>query len=354
MKNFLEQIKTFMLSEAFSGVSWWIVITVAVVIALALIITAIIISSKKRKKAKQNVANENNEIVNASECCECSNDTRTSEVISDNNSTSLENIEKVDNSTCHISKEEITNEVCEVEEKTACEVYDNEKVVLEENTENNECSECKDNDIEDVKPVVEIIENDTMIEEVKVEEVASDKIVNAEIDNDIVDNEEKVEKTKTRARQTSFKINAKNVQKKNPITSISEDNQASFGKYVIIKKENEPLRPYCFRLLANNGQLLFESELYKVKPKKNSIEAFKRSASKRENFIVDDDKNNTFRYKLYNNNGNMIGVGETYLSKQSCISAVESVMRFAQSATIVEDLTVEKQENDASQGEIKE
>ena len=354
MKNFLEQIKTFMLSEAFSGVSWWVVITVAVVIALALILTAIVVSSKKRKKAKQNVANENNEIVNASECSECSNDTLTNEVISEDKSTSLENIENenIENTTCLMTEEENKiNEVIEVEENTTCEDCNNENVVLEECTENNECSECKDN--ENVKPVAEVIENDTIIEEDKAEETLSEDATN-KVDSDIVENEDNVEKPKTKTKQTSFKINAKNVQRKVPITSISEEKQASFGKYVIIKKENEPFRPYCFRLLANNGQLLFESELYKVKPKKNSIDAFKRSASKRENFVVDDDKNNTFRYKLYNNNGNMIGVGETYSSRQSCISAVESVMRFAQSATIVEDLTVEKQENDANKEENKE
>ena len=56
----------------------------------------------------------------------------------------------------------------------------------------------------------------------------------------------------------------------------TDPNVESFGKFVIIKNDDNSTRPYHFRLLANNGQILFESESYKTKPKSNSIIAFKK------------------------------------------------------------------------------
>lgn len=96
---------------------------------------------------------------------------------------------------------------------------------------------------------------------------------------------------------------------------------------------------FSFELIANNGQLLFESESFKQKPRQASIDAFKKHV-KEGTFMVDEDKQGTFRYKLYSNKNVLIGVGETYKTKASCESSVESVKRFSESATIVEDKTV--------------
>lgn len=111
----------------------------------------------------------------------------------------------------------------------------------------------------------------------------------------------------------------------------------TFGKFVIIKNDDNSARPYHFRLLANNGQILFESESYKSKPKSNSIIAFKKAAANEDNFEKDVDKAGNWRYKLYNQQHTVIGVGESYSTKQGCENSVQSVIKFAESARFLED-----------------
>lgn len=115
----------------------------------------------------------------------------------------------------------------------------------------------------------------------------------------------------------------------------------TFGKYFIVKDERNTVKPFKFELRANNGQLLFESEPYKVKPRENSIEAFKKHVNTGE-FVVDEDKFGFFRFKLYTDAGKLLGVGESYKTRQSCESSIESVKRFSLSATVVEDTTIDK------------
>ncbi len=117
----------------------------------------------------------------------------------------------------------------------------------------------------------------------------------------------------------------------------TDPNVETFGKFVIIKNDDNSARPYHFRLLANNGQILFESESYKSKPKSNSILAFKKVATNIDNFEIDADKAGNWRYKLYNAQHAVIGVGESYSSKQGCENSVQSVIKFAESARLLED-----------------
>lgn len=119
-------------------------------------------------------------------------------------------------------------------------------------------------------------------------------------------------------------------------------NGESFGKYIIFKDERTNAnKPFKFALRANNGQLLFESEPYKVKPRETSIQAFKKHVQIGD-FIVDEDKFGFFRFKLYTDAGKLLGVGESYKSRSSCESSIESVKRFSLSATVIEDTTLEK------------
>lgn len=119
-------------------------------------------------------------------------------------------------------------------------------------------------------------------------------------------------------------------------------NGESFGKYIIFKDERTNAnKPFKFALRANNGQLLFESEPYKVKPRESSIQAFKKHVQIGD-FIVDEDKFGFFRFKLYTDAGKLLGVGESYKSRSSCESSIESVKRFSLSATVIEDTTLEE------------
>lgn len=139
-------------------------------------------------------------------------------------------------------------------------------------------------------------------------------------------------KAKTKATTTTDE----NAEEELPIIT-TDPTVESFGKFVIIKNDSNSARPYHFRLLANNGQILFESESYKSKPKSNSIVAFKKAAVNEDNFEKDMDKAGNWRFKLYNNQHAVIGVGESYSTKQGCENSVQSVIKFAESARFLED-----------------
>ena len=125
----------------------------------------------------------------------------------------------------------------------------------------------------------------------------------------------------------------------NYILLTDEPAKPAGGRYVIIKDDENPLKPYKFQLKANNGQVLFESEGYKVKPKKASIMAFKK-AVEQGTISIDKEKNGTYRYKLSKADGSLLGVGESYSAKARAESSAESVKTFAASANFIEDLTV--------------
>ena len=113
------------------------------------------------------------------------------------------------------------------------------------------------------------------------------------------------------------------------------------GKYVIVKDESNPDRPYKFQLKANNGQILYESENYKSKPQSKSIKAF-RNTLQNGTYTIDSEKNGTFRYKLFKPDGvTLYGVGEGYKSKEAAESAVNSVKYFAENSNVLEDSTIE-------------
>lgn len=111
------------------------------------------------------------------------------------------------------------------------------------------------------------------------------------------------------------------------------------GRYVIVKDTTNSVRPYKFQLKANNGQILYESENYKIKPKAKQVETF-RNAINNGTSSIDEEKNGTFRYKLFKVDGTLYGVGEGYKSRASAESALESVKKFANSANFIEDLTI--------------
>ena len=94
---------------------------------------------------------------------------------------------------------------------------------------------------------------------------------------------------------------------------------------------------YTARLYANNGQLMLATEeVSQIKSAKNAIESVKKNAEAG-NFIIDHDKFGRFYYKLRNAQKSVICIGEAYEKLDSCISAIESVRRFALNAIVVED-----------------
>ena len=154
---------------------------------------------------------------------------------------------------------------------------------------------------------------------------------------------EKKPAEKKAAAKTTEKKTAPAAEETAPMSNIvlltDEPAKPAGGRYVIIKDDENPIKPYKFQLKANNGQVLYESEGYKAKPKKASIMAFKK-AVEQGTLAIDKEKNGTYRYKLYKADGTLMGVGESYSAKARAESSAESVKAFAASANFIEDLTV--------------
>ena len=91
---------------------------------------------------------------------------------------------------------------------------------------------------------------------------------------------------------------------------------------------------YSAKLYANNGQLMLATEEVSVKKSaENAIESVKKNATEG-NFVIDHDKFGRFYYKLRTAQKSVICIGEAYESLDSCVSAIESVRRFAINSTI--------------------
>lgn len=119
------------------------------------------------------------------------------------------------------------------------------------------------------------------------------------------------------------------------------DTDSPKGKFVVIKDDLNPDRPYKFQLKANNGQVLYESESFKIKPRAKQIEVFRNTINNGTS-TIDSEKNGTFRYKLFKADGSLYGVGEGYKTRASAESALESVKNFCNTSNVLEDTTVEE------------
>ncbi len=108
-----------------------------------------------------------------------------------------------------------------------------------------------------------------------------------------------------------------------PAPTAKTEKQATVsGRYVFVLADDG----YHFCLLANNGQLLYESVGYTtVNGAKAGIETFRRAATaKNARFIIRSDRGGKYSYVL---NGKFYGEG--YTARQRCEKAIQSVKRFA-------------------------
>jgi uncharacterized protein YegP (UPF0339 family) len=115
--------------------------------------------------------------------------------------------------------------------------------------------------------------------------------------------------------------------------TVDENKKSPRGKWKIEETEDGK---FSARLYASNGQLMLASEeVANKKTAENAVESVKKNA-KDGNFIIDKDKFGRFYYKLRNAQRSVICIGEAYESLDSCVSAIESVRKFALSSSIVQ------------------
>ena len=104
------------------------------------------------------------------------------------------------------------------------------------------------------------------------------------------------------------------------------------GKIAVYEVDNG----YEFRLLASNGVLLCSSNEYKTKKALTSAISIFKTAIKTGRFFIVKDKNDSYQFKLYNQDKRCIVIGEAYKNKNQAISAAKSVISFVNLAEIIE------------------
>lgn len=104
--------------------------------------------------------------------------------------------------------------------------------------------------------------------------------------------------------------------------------------------ENESGKFY-FRLKAANGQVILSSQGYTTKANaKNGIESVVKNAASKDNFETNTASDGRFYFNLLSAaNKQVIGTSQMYASKVTMEAGIESVMRTAPLAEVV-DLTV--------------
>ncbi|MBE5741711.1 MAG: DUF1508 domain-containing protein [Clostridiales bacterium] len=185
---------------------------------------------------------------------------------------------------------------------------------------------------------------------------ACEEIAVTETDENTTKEENKMAKTTTKATEKAV-TKKKTVETKTKapvkVTSATEKIKAAasksakpakkaIGKWVVREKGDGEFVSY---LHANNGEIILTSEIYaSADSAKKGIATIKKSIDA-DGFQLYCDKNRNYYYKLKNASNRFLCAGETYPTKASCLSAVESVKRFADSPILDEiekDLTIIK------------
>jgi uncharacterized protein YegP (UPF0339 family) len=92
-----------------------------------------------------------------------------------------------------------------------------------------------------------------------------------------------------------------------------------------------------FHLKAGNGQVILASEMYKAKESAlGGIESVRKNAPIAERYEKLTSKNGKFYFTLKAANSQVIGNSEMYDSESSCNHGIESVMKNAPTANLVD------------------
>ncbi|MBR2449097.1 MAG: DUF1508 domain-containing protein [Clostridia bacterium] len=167
------------------------------------------------------------------------------------------------------------------------------------------------------QPVVE----EKPVEQVKEEPVAVEKV------------EEVKEEKKLAKKPVAKKAPAKKVEEK-PIEEVKQPKK-KVGKWTVEFKGHGE---YLSKLLASNGEVMLSSEIYTTEEGARGGIATIIKGVDSGKFVIYQDKNKNYYYKLKTANNRLLCVGEIYKSKDQCLKAVESVKRIAKDSTILEEV----------------
>ncbi|MBR5043291.1 MAG: YegP family protein [Bacteroidales bacterium] len=108
------------------------------------------------------------------------------------------------------------------------------------------------------------------------------------------------------------------------------------GKFVITLRKNGEFQ---FNLKATNGQVILTSEGYTTKAAcLNGVESVKKNAPIVERFEIKEAKNGKPFFNLKASNGQVVGSSQMYASERTMKQGIESVMKNAPEAPVVEEL----------------
>lgn len=374
MTNFINaiaaaDISSFLTQNVVGGLTMWMVLSITLAIVIVCIILIVIISKSSNKKAKKKadivlaVGDDSSKPDRPSEPVEPVKPSVVPDVVdtasepeevalseASTNSEATEEVEKAEETPAEenpveeaapVAEEKPVEEVAPVvEEKPVEEVAP----VVEEKPVEEAAPVVEEKPVEEAAPVVEEkpVEEAAPVVEEKPAEEAPKKVVKPPVKKPAA-KKPPVRKAAPKADTAATAAAAPAGDKNNITLLFGEAPEPSSGRYVIIKDTKNAIRPYKFQLKANNGQILYESENYKIKPKAKQVDGF-RNTINNGTYAIDEEKNGTFRYKIFKVDGTMYGVGEGYKSRAAAESAIESVKKFANSANFIEDTTIDTTE----------
>jgi uncharacterized protein YegP (UPF0339 family) len=106
------------------------------------------------------------------------------------------------------------------------------------------------------------------------------------------------------------------------------------GRYQLTQKGSQ----WHFDLQAGNYEPILHSEMYETKSAAlNGIESVRKNAIREDAFEVRTAKNGDCYFVLKATNGQVVGQSEMYKSESGCKNGMESVMKNAADAEVVEE-----------------
>lgn len=107
------------------------------------------------------------------------------------------------------------------------------------------------------------------------------------------------------------------------------------AKFVISVRKNGE---YQFNLKASNGEIILTSEGYTTKAAcLNGVESVKKNAAEEKRYEKLEAKNGKPYFNLKATNGQVIGQSQMYASERNRDNGIDSVMRNAPAAEVVEE-----------------